>query len=86
MRCDKDRNLLKTWIFKSTLPQSISSGAGHALEIQIVKHQYVRNAWFACCVLSHVPSRWPFHAWCDGGVHGLTVPLAHVLAKTPNTR
>jgi len=37
----------------------ISYGAGHASEIQIIKNQYVRNARFACCVLSHVPSRWP---------------------------
>jgi hypothetical protein len=38
----------------------ISFGVGHASEIQIVKNQYVRNAGFACCILSHVPSCWPF--------------------------
>jgi hypothetical protein len=30
--------------------------------MQIVKNQYVRKVGFACCVLSHVPSRWPYAA------------------------
>jgi hypothetical protein len=59
MRCNNDCNLLKTWIFESAPQQLISYGAGHASGIQIVKNQYVRNAVFAYCVLSHVPSRWP---------------------------
>src|SRR6266511_5660855 len=42
------------------MPRPISYEAGHTSEIQIVKNQYVRNAWFACCVLSHVPSRCPY--------------------------
>ena len=60
MRCNEARNLLKTWIFESGPPQSISYGARHTSENQVVKNQYIRNAWFACCVLSHVPSRWPY--------------------------
>jgi hypothetical protein len=60
MRCNEDRNLLKTWIFESAPQQLISYGGGHVAEIQIVKNQHVRNVWIACCVLSHVPSRWPF--------------------------
>jgi hypothetical protein len=40
--------------------QSISYGTRHTSEIQIVKNQYVRNAGFAYCVLSHVPSCWPY--------------------------
>jgi hypothetical protein len=59
MRCNKDRNPLKTWILESTTRELISYGVGHALEIQIFKNQSVRNAGFACCILSHVPSRWP---------------------------
>ena len=59
MRGNKDRNLLKTWIFESALPQPISYEAGHMLGIQIFKNQYVRNTWFAYCVLSYVPSCWP---------------------------
>jgi hypothetical protein len=56
MKCNKDRNLLKKWIFESATQQLISYGAGHASEIPIVKNQDFRNAWFACCILSHVPS------------------------------
>jgi TnpA family transposase len=48
-------------------------GQGHTSEIQIVKNQYVRNAWFACCVLSHVPSRWPKEHFVDQ--HGYTDQL-----------
>jgi hypothetical protein len=59
MRCNKDHNVLKTLILESATQQLIPHEAGHALEIQIVKNQYVMNAEFACCVLSHVPFRWP---------------------------
>jgi hypothetical protein len=62
MRCNNDCNLLKTWIFESAPQQLISYEAGHASGVKIVKNQYVRNAVFACCVLSHVPSRWPYRA------------------------
>jgi hypothetical protein len=57
MRCNEDRNLWKAWILKSATQPLISYGAGHALEIQIVKNPYIKKAWFACCVVSHVPSR-----------------------------
>jgi hypothetical protein len=33
MRCNEDRNLLKTWIFESATQQLISYGAGHASAI-----------------------------------------------------
>jgi hypothetical protein len=59
MRCNEDRNLSKTFTFKSAPQQLIPYRTGHASEIQIVKNQYVRNGGFTCCVLSHVPSRWP---------------------------
>jgi hypothetical protein len=61
MRCHEDRNLVKRWIFESATQRLISYEAGHASEMQIVKNQYVRNAGFACCVRSHVPSHWPHY-------------------------
>ena len=67
MRCHEDRHLLKTWILESAPQPLIPHRAEHASEIQIVKNQYVRNAWCACCVLSHGPSRWPFKG--QGRVH-----------------
>jgi hypothetical protein len=57
IRCNEDRNLSKTLTFKDAPQRLIPYGAGHALEMQIVKNQDVRNAGFAYCVLSHVPSR-----------------------------
>jgi hypothetical protein len=68
MRCNEDRNLSKTFTFKSAPQQLIPYRTGHASEIQIVKNQYVRNGGFTCCVLSHVPSRWPL---MSGGVIGV---------------
>jgi hypothetical protein len=62
MRGNEDRNLLKTYTFESATQQLIFYGAGRASAIQIVKNQYVRDARFACCVLSHVPSCWPNQA------------------------
>ena len=59
MRCNGDRNLLKTWIIES-VTQPLISFKRHASEIEIIKNQYVRNARFAYGVLSHVPSRWPY--------------------------
>ena len=44
MRCNEDRNTLKTWILENTPQQLIPYGAGRAQDIQIVKNQYVRNA------------------------------------------
>lgn len=51
MRCNEDRNLLKTWIFESAPQQLIPYAVGLASEIQIFKNQYVRNAGFACSIL-----------------------------------
>jgi hypothetical protein len=59
----------------------ISYGGGHASEIQIVQNQYVRNARFACCILSHVPSCWPHYVWLKGdftyiAADGTATPLS----------
>ena len=63
MRYNRDRQPIENMNLRE-LPAtvdclSIAYGTRHTSEIQIVKNQYVRNARFACCILSHLPSRWP---------------------------
>ena len=76
MSCHADRHLLTTWIFESALQPLIPYGAGHAEEIQIVKHHYVRHAGFANGVLAHVPARWPDKRVCTSKSSGESTTTA----------
>jgi hypothetical protein len=63
MRGHDDRHRVTRWILESATPRSISSKAGHASEMQIVKNPSVRHAGFAGGVRSHVPSHWPHYTF-----------------------